>query len=142
MCNNITIHNSKICTLLIKERKNIVEWIRGGDTLSVIYKKLCDQHPENAFSPNGFLYSFRNYDYYLYEAALKNKNKTRLLILKNHDEIAASIGSGHTLREVYQIIREQTSYSRFITQLRKNYPELHLQGKMNRITRLKKKDSI
>ena len=141
MCNNITPHNSKICSLLIKERKNIFEWVSGGDTLSAIYKKLCDKHSEKAFSSNGFLYSFRNYDYDLYMAALKNKSKTRLLILKNHDKIAASICSGHTLKEVYQIICEQTSYSRFITQLRKNYPELHLQGKMNRITRLKKRDS-
>ncbi|HGY6591258.1 TPA: hypothetical protein ACNTAF_005117, partial [Escherichia coli] len=60
MYNNITTHNSKICSLLIKERKNIFEWVSGGDTLSAIYKKLCDKYPEKAFSSNGFLYSFRN----------------------------------------------------------------------------------
>ncbi|EEW1127402.1 hypothetical protein I2517_002979 [Escherichia coli] len=139
MHNNIFHKKSEIYCLIFKEHEQIMNWISSGATLSEIYKKLSLNHPEINFSINGFLYNLRNFYYYLYDSALKNKNKTRLFIIKHQDDIAATISSGHTLKETQQLILPQVTYNCFIVQLRINYPDLHALGKMNHAKKLRKK---
>ncbi len=138
MINDVVIKKSEIYRILLQEYERIVSWVSSGNTPAEIYKKLRTDHPEIIFSTNGFLYNFRKINYDLYKKALSNKSKTRALILSRYNDIAAAIFSGHTLKETHQLVCPQITYNCFIVHLRQNYPDLHSQAKINRITTLRK----
>ncbi|MEB7742458.1 hypothetical protein NGB58_25355 [Escherichia coli] len=136
-CNTVP-GKSEIYRLIVNESELITAWIKSGDMPSTVYKKLRDKHPDVIFSVNGFLYNLRHFNYALYETALKNKSKTRLLILNHYDDIAAAICSGHTLKDTHKLVCPHITYNCFIVQLRKTCPDLHSLGKTNRSEKRKR----
>ncbi|HIC1790473.1 TPA: hypothetical protein ACW0I5_004376 [Escherichia coli] len=130
MTNNIDREKNKITRLIIQERESIAEWIRNGLTPSEIYVQLQGKCPDIRFSKNGFLRTFRNNESDLYSAALDNRGYCRYFIRKNYIQIKKLIHDGHSLKETYEILQPQTSYSVFICHLKKLDPDLHSLGRL------------